>query len=277
MVAEQHTAEHTRPGQEGARWWGPLTLEEGEARQLRLGPLTLWALRLRREWRLTYQRGDDPLDATWEPPRRVSPDEFPEAADRWRFGFDHSPSSVTLAPRLADRPVVVRPEHAFYVHPGESVRMYLTTPVWLHITLGTKSAATHEIPVYRPSDTWFGPTTMEGELCYASRSLLRLEERELEFRPHRAVTEVILKNRAEDALLVERLKIPVQHLSVFASQSFALWTEALTLVREEDGDFAKMRIGASPPPHVEGAERIAPARQHGTNLMFRAFQALFHP
>lgn len=258
-------------------WWGTYGLAIGEAAFLRVGPLSLWATRREHEWRLMTVRGDDALDATLDRRMPVDAGEIPSDAEPLRFGFGRAPEAVTILPVLADRPVVVRPEMAFYVPPGESVRMYVSTPLWLRVVVGEAEEAAHELPIHRPSDTWFGPTVMEGELCYASRSHLRLSADEVEFRPHRAVTELLLRNRAQDPLLLDRLKIPVEHLSVYAGNDGRLWTEPVTLVRDSDGDFAAVRIGERAPASVDGARLLTPARERAdTNLVVRAFQALFH-
>lgn len=262
-----------------APWWGTHQLQEGGTGYLRVGPLRVWLCRLPTEWRITTLSGDDPHDTHLVPlttPADGLAESVPPHADIVRFGFARAPEAITWVPRLADRAVVVRPDRPFALASGESVQLYVSSPAWLRFSFGSNDSAHHELPIFRPSDTWFGPHTREGELCYASRSLLRLSASEVEVRPHRVVTELLVRNRGNDSLHVDRLRLPVEHLSVYADGEGRLWTERVTLVREHEKDFAAVRIGEGPPPEAKRPERVSSARRDaGPNLVVRAFQAIF--
>jgi hypothetical protein len=134
----------------------------------------------------------------------------------------------------------------------------------------------YELPSTRPSDTWFGPSTLVGEFCYASRTAGRLSLEELEFRPHRAITPIRVVNRADDPLFFEKVKLPVQYLSVYRSETQFLWTESVRLERGDAGDMAALDISHRTPPQAGSAHKIGPARlQAGRNLVVRAFSKLF--
>lgn len=257
-------------------WWDPHPMAEDTAGRWRIGPLSLYAHRTRHEWRLSHSQSGDPLDGSFEQELPFPPADIPELEDSIRFGFVRSPDSLRLRPVLADRNVVLRPRSTLYIPPEESVSVFVSTPLWLQIAFGDKQPPMHEVPTFRPSDTWFGPTTLEGELCYASRTHPHLSLDELKRRPHRARTVVHVKNRAKDPLRLERLNVPVRHLSLFASSDRAFWTEPVTLTRESDGDLAAMRIGEGPPREAVGAVKLADPRAPAeTNVVVRAFEAFF--
>jgi hypothetical protein len=256
------------------RWWGSHELASGDVALWHIGPLELWAQRLDHEWRIDTEWEDDPLleRCHSEVPRAVAglPDQDEDAS---RFGFSESPAAVELLPALADRPVILRPEHTLYVPAGEAVRLYVGLPAWVQVRLGGVFA--HEVPAFRPSDTWFGPDTMAGELCYAGRTRARFAIEDVVRRPHRVLTEITLDNRADDVLCVERISLPVQHLSLFADATDQLWTESITLRRQESGEQASVRIGQAPPDAAGDVEHVASAREAaGANLVVRAFEAL---
>jgi hypothetical protein len=73
---------------------------------------------------------------------------------------------------------------------------------------GVSSAAIFDQPTHRPSDTWFGPTTMTGELCYAIRTSVRLNLENLPARPGRAISVVQVKNQSRTDLKVEKPRVP---------------------------------------------------------------------
>jgi len=255
-------------------------VEAHSGRQWQIGPSTLWVFHAAREWRLMHKQGADALmsestvrgpigEDTW--PGVVGPEIDDDQVVR--FSIQHDDAHVTLQPALADRPVVARPEHAIYIPPGEDVTLYVSTPLWIQLQLGT--AAKHEVPAFRPSDTWFGPSTREGELCYATRTTGRLQLNDVPLRPHRAVTPLLLQNRAADQLLLERVQIPVQHLALFASPDHGLWTQAVALHREEDTEGARVDIKPGSPPEIAKTERLADPREADKhNLVMSTFKAI---
>lgn len=261
-------------------WWTPYTIELNHGSQWQIGPSTLWIFHGAHEWRLTHKQASDSLmsESTIRGP--VSESEWPSVVDPdipedkiARFSIQHDDPHVTLTPALADRPIVARPENAIYIPPGEDVTLYVSTPLWIQVELGGR--AKHEVPAYRPSDTWFGPSTREGELCYATRTTGRLQLDDLPLRPHRAVTPLLLQNRASDQLLLERIQIPMQHLALFASPDHVVWTQAVTLHREEGTEGARVQIEPGSPPDIPETERIAePREEPKQNLVMSTFKAL---
>jgi len=261
-------------------WWTTYTVEQRQGGQWLIGPSTLWIFHGPNEWRLTHKQESDSLmsesavrcpvpESEW--PHVVDPDVA--ASQIARFSTRDEDPRVMLTPALADRPVVARPEHAIYIPAGEEVTLYVSTPLWIQVDLGGR--AQHEVPAYRPSDTWFGPSTREGELCYATRTTGRLQLENLPLRPHRAVTPLLLRNRASDQLLLERVQIPTQHLALFASPDHMLWTQAVTLHREENVEGARVQIEPGAPPAVADAKRVAAPREAlRQNLVMSTFKAI---
>ncbi len=282
MVAENIGSGHrTSPGmtdkdQTGKRptWWGRWSLPQGRIGRWSVGPLDIWLEHTPAEWRLGLDRPRDAADSTLD--IQVPTDaEWPESlSERLRFAGATGDTQPELRIALADRPMVSRPENPFYVPAQGRVTLFLSSPAWVQFYLG--DARAHEFPVYVPSDTWFGPNTVEGELCYATRTQARLALEDVPERPHRVVTPLTIHNKALDALFLERVNLPVPRLPVYADRHNRLWTPAVRMEREEDQDMAAMKIDAGPPAEAEGAERIAEPREvGGRHVMVRAFSALF--
>ncbi len=266
-------------------WWGTFGLPEDAAVVWRVGPLELWLQRRANEWRVGTVAGANALDERVSVAQPAAGDEAPEGATLTRYSFARAPARVTLSPRTADRPVVVRPDAPFFVPGGEEARLYLSTPLWIALAPPDAPRPMLEVPAHRPSDTWFGPNTLEGELCYAAVTHARLDLASLPRRPHRAVTPVLLRNRAAEPLLLERLKVPLPYLSLFADASGMLWTELVTLERETAGDVAALQIGSDAP--AEAAARVdgtaareptrlcEPRQRPEPRVALRAFSRLF--
>jgi hypothetical protein len=258
-----------------AVWWGTTRVRRGEPRCWRLGPLSLWVEALAHEWRVTHRHDPDPMVVALELGVPCEPP--PDGVATARFGSSEPGDSVTLAPALADRPIVTRPAAPFALLPGESVEVFVSSPAWVVLTLGSRTVPALEVPSQRPTDTWFGPSTREGQLCYATRTSLRLDRSELPRRPHRATTPVMLRNRADAVLHVDRISIPVQHLSLYAAASGQLFTEPLTLEHREAGEgLAELRIGTHAPEGSGTASRVAAPREpRPQGRLIRVFSGLF--
>lgn len=257
-------------------WWGDYAMSEGEALQWLIGPFRLQVERRALEWRVAHrQEGDVEADAL-EVAHPMGRDQMDESASLARYVFSHTSERLRLAPMLADRPVVTRPLQPFHILPGETVTIYVSSPVWLRMDVGEANRSLLETPLQRPSDTWFGPSTQLGQLCYASQTHCRLYLDEMPIRPHRAVTPVCIRNRARNTLVLERLNLPVDYLALYGTPDGLLWTQGLTMHRESDLDLASVDIDKRPPEQAAGQPLLAPPRQRADRgVLTWALSALF--
>lgn len=197
------------------------------------------------------------------------------AAEVYRFAAHRTQEVFWLVPRLADRSVVARPEIPFHLLPGEEIRLYLSTAIWIQLEVGEPPRRLLETPTFRPSDTWFGPSTREGELCYASRTSARINLDRMLRHPGRAITSVLLRNRAQDNLLLERISLPVPALSLFHDAEGSLWTEAINLEREKSGNMARIRLtGKAPAEAIKPAKVSDPRVPQEQNVLVKAIHSL---
>ena len=257
-------------------WWGEFSFSDGQALRWRIGPLSIHIQRLTREWRLGYQRCDTSDDSAVdvERARATDPAAVPDMQNR--FVFRRTTDTLWLMPTLADRSVVARPVSPFYVPPGEEAVLFVSSPLWVMISANYNRQPLESVPIVRPSDTWFGPSTREGELCYASTTHCRLTLEELPIRPHRAVTPVQIINRATESLLVERINLPVIYLSLYSAEPGQLWTDMVTITREALDENASLRLHKRPPPQAGEASLLCEPQLHADKgILSRAFSALF--
>ncbi len=253
-------------------WWGEFDFQLDESAYWHVGALQLWVKRVTNEWQVHSVQDSDPF-ATGLGHEFPASTPVPEAAQLTRISFTKTGSSLSLKVLLGDRAYIIRPEIPLVIPAGESVQVFASTPVWL--SLGQNGRQLLELPAYRSSDTWFGPSTIEGELAYASRSAARVNLAEIEFRPHRAVTPISVRNQASDALILERLRVPVQYLHLYGSET-GLWTQAVVLERQGDGEFAAVQLQKSTLREAGRVKHLAePRQQMGRNVIVRAFSRLF--
>ena len=239
-------------------WWGDYEVGVKQTLRWQIGPKTLWITRGDKEWRVTTTEGQDPLD------NRLSIAEEAEEpvgddVDARRFALRGESCTIRLVPALPDRPLIVKAARPFFVPTMEEVTLFVSAPLWLRVYAGEGSTELVDVALTQPSDTWFGPNTMSGELCYASRSSARLNVENLPLRPHRSISALHIRNSAKSILKLEKLKVPVQHLGLFASEEGHLWTDALKFEREDDTEDAKVFLDNRPTQIVKEI-RIAPPR-----------------
>lgn len=257
-------------------WWGETGLEAGRTGRWAIGPLVVWVHRASREWWLCWRSdpGEESAAADWDVELGATwPDD--EELEAARYVFRESAGSVHLAPRAADRPVVVSPRTPLFVPSGEEVTLFVSSPIWVEVAVGRGPTVLRELPTSRPSDTWVG-TVREGEPCYALKTSARLDPGELPPVPHRAFTALLIRNAAAEALHLDKVILPVPLLSLWVGPGGALWTEGVTMTRREATEMASLEVQRGAPATVPEARQLAPARQAaGRSLLVRAFGGLF--
>ncbi|MGH8372249.1 MAG: hypothetical protein ACRETO_05915 [Gammaproteobacteria bacterium] len=267
-------SEHTSA--QNAVWWGEFALPLQTMGRWHIGPLELWAQHLAGEWRLAWRSGEELM----QPVASVElglPIRQPESDMRLcRFSFRETGKPLRLVPVLADRPVVVRPEMPLFIPSGEEVILFVSTTLWVSVYAGQHSPMLVEMPTLRPSDTWFGPNTRQGELCYASRTLAHTRVEDVIPRPHRAITPVQIRNHGHEPLLLERLSVPVPLLTLYENQAGGFWTQSVLLERSGREGHARLQLGDTRLPGGMDVRQIGVPRQLDDDIsMFRALSRFF--
>ena len=249
-------------------------MREGAAARWSVGPLRLNVVHLRREWIVLRAQGAatdrDRSVEVGVPVRAAQPDEL-----LTRYAAGDGVEAISITPILPDRAVVTRLEYAITVPAKGSVTVMVGSPLWLRLEEAGTSRLLEELPAILSRLTWFGANTRDGELCYASRTFGRLRLEDLLVLPHRVVTAVKIVNKADQSLTLERLKLPVRRLSLFATPGADFWTEPVVLERREGKDLAELRVGSGPPGEAPDAILVSPPRDKEGNDVIRAFGSLF--
>jgi len=264
-------------------WIGSFKVAHGITRGFRIGPMTLWIQRLENEWRIAHESGTDAMDESLDLDNIKTPEQsILESKNAVRFSFADDSEEITFSARLADRPVVTRSEYSLNVPAHEEVAAYVSTPLWMGISAGRKTKLLLEMPIFRPSDTFFGPSTLEGELCYASQAFYRLKFENQPLLPHRAVTAVLVKNKSEKALSLDLIKLPAPNLSLYRIGENMFLTQDVVYTRTEEDGFASLQIREKPGVNAgdEGGKARAvlvsePREKVSGNIVTRAFSSLF--
>ncbi len=263
-------------------WWEDQELKPNSIAKWVVGSSTLWLKRLPNEWQVVHEQIDDPMhDAVGlevpvsDPDSAGHPFTVPPSEKTLRYATSCESARMTLHPVHADRAIVVRPEAPFFVLPHEEISFYVSMPVWLQLRLGDKNTVAFETPSFRLRDTWLGASTGEGELCYATQTTGRLELAQLPLRPHRAITQVVVRNVSNVILALERIKMPVQHLSLYVGPRNYLWTQTATLEGDASEQVVTAHIRPEPPAMAQGARLLSEPRILEPGTLVRRFTSLF--
>ena len=226
-------------------FWNQHQLANNTIGHWKIGPLEFWIKRYDNEWRIYHRSLENPSlkDITIQLP---AIDTQPSNIEVQRFGVHETCDQLTFQPVLANRPIVVRPEKPFHLPSKEEVSIYVSHSVWLKISFGLKNTPLITLPIYRPSDTWFGSNTIDGELCYSARSKAKIRFNDLEIFPYRAVTKIQLQNKSNSDVFLERIKVPLPSLSLYLSEKQIHFTDSMIYTRQPESK--EISITFNPPP-----------------------------
>ena len=91
------------------------------------------------------------------PPTGSSPASQKPTSSQWRHYLHRDSGTMQPSPVLPDRPVVMRPDRALTLLPGQSTIFFLELPVWFRLsTSGYRPAQIFEEPLTVLTRTWFG-------------------------------------------------------------------------------------------------------------------------
>ena len=135
-----------------------------------------------------------------------------------------------------------------------------------------------ERPIYRPSDTWYGPPTRRGGLGYATQTMAKTSLDDFPFSPFRAITPVLIRNNASNNLFIEQINLPAPYLTLFQARKGIFWTQTMILERDDDDsqEMALLRLSRGAPLEEGVSTVVAESRRRADkNIVIRAFSRLF--
>lgn len=229
--------------------WGSHELTPGREHDVEVGPLTL-----------SFRLDGDEIWISWQRSARDGHTGESASQDWQRWATAENSNAITIRPAFPDRPLVVSPEMPFYVATRATARIYVRIPLVAAIDLTDEDRTPlMEVPTIVLSKTWWGRVT-DGELAYWLPTTARRLVEPQHFPPYLAVCPVIIQNRADEALEVEKVAIRAAHLSVF-STGIRLWGDETTVVYRADEDGSDVDVSGVAPREASGAVLMATARE----------------
>lgn len=251
-------------------WWQPILFEHGQWQRVSVGPLSLYLQRTEHQWLLAWEQHDESESQNWVTSESIEAP--PDTLVARRYVFKQTPSSVCLRPRLLDRALVVKTNQPVIIPPEENITFYISSPICIAVAAGEEGVELQEVATVRLSDTWFGATTLAGELQYAAKTQARNSKAEVPLRPHRAVTPVTIHNLSETLLEIQKLSIPLPCLAVYGLDDGTLWTDPVSLRHTAGSQLSELRLDDAAAEGERLAEPRMPLQKGG---FVRAFASMF--
>lgn len=232
-----------------------------------VGPLELWLRGVDKEvWVAHRERpeGDEPAERP------------PEDVEWGRWAFRDSAFGLRITPVFPSLPLVVKPEHSFTLLRKAKARIYARVPTWVRLEAvdrETDSAALLlELPTVTLSETWWGTFT-DGELAFWLPTTARRRVTPDLFEPHRIMCTLQLANHSLDDLVVEKLVLRVEHLSIFEKNG-ELWAEEVKVNYHGEEESSEILMDDEPPAEARGAREISSSRAQTRSFRARTFARL---
>ncbi len=224
-------------------WWREYHFAIEQTRRWNFAGLELQLKRNAQEWHIeTYRHPHQHEDAhDWS----ISDTNLllPESSVLQRYIFNQTGDNIKLSPALADRSVVIKPINPLFIPANQAVTLFVSTPVWMRVsTTQATDKPLIDIPIIRPTDTWFGSSPIRGEICYATKVFGRIDLAQLPIRAFRAVTPVYIENHGSQTMPIERINIPTALLPLYSATDGRLWTPTLAIELTNNGRAPKLRI-----------------------------------
>lgn len=266
------------PSIQFGHYWGQHAITTNKSQYWQLGPLHLWIEHLPHQWKVAWTHEKEWLGSQHRHESNFDSALIPEDAHRVTCVFGNlTHERLSFSPTLPNRPVVTRFANPLHVLPGEDLNVYVLSPLYLRVETIEPSKVIHEIPIFRLSDTWFGPVGHSGELCYSSTSPAFLDIRTVPVRLHSVISAVQIKNLGTDSLRLDKIKLPVPRLSLFYSTRTGFWTDRVTLERRDDSELATIKLDRQPPLEAAPSQFVTGPRSDSSSpkSVIRAFSAFF--
>lgn len=223
--------------------WNTFTCVESNCYLWQTGPLKVWIKRIGRDWLIASENRPEetpastPWSLTEKEPSNLS-------WQRWTFNRIHE--KVEVKPCMPDRPLVVKTHAPTNLPPGVDATFYVSIPLWVSFRI--TSSEMSEINRYcgvTLSNTWFG-NHEEGEFCYALKTRAVRNLADARNLPHRALCPVVIHNKAEMPLPIQKICIRAKHLNIYQSEK-QIWTNRINVSFRGDGLSSKVEYDDEPP------------------------------
>lgn len=237
--------------------WGPNPVSANEWYEIH--ELWLYQTLAENEFTLRYCYGEQKAHPRWLQFTQLQEIRFPLGTD------------IEARQQLATRTVVAKTIVPLHIPPDESITLYVGTTLWLCLMRG--EAVLLDVPVARLSDTWFGPNTRQGDVCFACRTHARLSMTGIAPNPYKAITPVKIRNRSDENLILDRVNLPVPNLTLYEGED-RYWTSRVTMTKRSGNTPGEVEVSNGAPKECLTPVELATPRQSVQGVWHKASDLL---
>ncbi|HBY87779.1 MAG TPA: hypothetical protein DEO86_18140 [Colwellia sp.] len=221
-------------------WWGEFNFEHHTTKCWSVGERAILIKRKATEWNTwNLESKEEDSDIFVSEGENFNVD---NSAVIGRFLEKNTSETLKVFPLLADRTVIARPSSPLTILAGEKIQLFISTPIWFYAETLPSGKCLVDLPFWRPSDSWFGRSTIDGQLCYAKYTSAKTQLDELDLHPHRATTSIMVVNSHHKALTINRVNVPVNYLHLYSDDKNQLWTSRITIEIENESSDVELII-----------------------------------
>jgi hypothetical protein len=210
-----------------APWWGSFSVAEEQSRYAKIGNVVLCIDHFNEQWNIASYRDEKKQQSK-------------------TIAAHIMQGEIVLKPALPNRALLFKLERPLFLPAKSNMNLYTSTPVFIRVEIGTPPIPLEEIPSEILCETWFGDTTLDGEICFAASTFASPRLEELARDVTHVITPIAVVNHSNENVLLKQVQIPCPTLSVFNDSQNRLWTEQLNLNFEHDGEEDTLIINGPP-------------------------------
>lgn len=182
-----------------------------------------------------------------------------QAAPDWqRWALKTPPEKLQFRPCFPDLPVVVKPETTFRLMPNISTRIHVQLPLWVRLQINETTLI--EQPIVPLNKTWFGDF-LSGTLCYWITSAIKPVMSADLSRPYMAICPIEITNRSDEELLIEKISLQVDGLSLFDCEG-QLWSNLMKIRYRGTNQVSEIKVDKQPNRQQKNSQLLTPAREN---------------
>lgn len=141
----------------------------------------------------------------------------PSGLNRLRFVLNDDSRTIRFRPILPDRPVIVEAAEQIRILSKQKAHFFIPLPFWLRLYLaGSKEQFLYEVPLFKLSNTWFGPPE-SGGLCYAYKTEF-YNEPQSALSDEVAIAPLIINNNSNSFFDLKKAVIYCNYLNIFKGE-----------------------------------------------------------
>lgn len=215
------------------KWWGDINFKPGELMVLRIGD-TILEINTNDH---NIQIFDYPISkieqAINSPLQFIKYLNYPYSQD----------CKLCIYPCTADKNIVLKLDHPFFIPTNSNKVLYGITPTWFNIKINKNTVINKNSTTL--SETWpISSNTTNGQVCYAGNIFATESLSTIENNLHYIITPIIVENKSNTTLQVNKITLPLPYLSTFADNFNQLWTEQLYISMHKENEYAKIIQGS---------------------------------